>query len=475
MLQIAEGIESLGTYSPFFLFIWGNHRHSVEMCRDRGFQYLVRGDSGKTDFDSSGEEANSFEKTIAPWTSLKNWIIAKLKKRFAVMFMFYVIQFLKDKRFASNLLSGTDVKCIILVGDRHVGVETALIQAGNLVGIPALIVPFGFSDEEGSVVYRRAIDDWQKIYGMETFLNRLTARIKPEWTYTQNGDTFLWNPPYWLLAARIAGIAPKRPWSLGGGEALRMAVESPYHRDNFLQQGVPAEKIFVSGKPRYDSAAEVWKNQKIERSQICRELNIDENKAMLVCAVPQMAEHDLLSWPEHWDEIDFLFSSLAELRPAVNAVLSLHPKSDFSKYAPRAEQFGLTLVRDHSYDQLIPVCDAFLATFSSTVTLAIACHKPVIVIDFYGLGYDFFDGMAGIVVCREHAKLVKALDRLFNDNENYQQMVSGQASSAKYWACFDGQATARILDEIEQLIEQGNEIQNLPGRQRRKKLPYWSQ
>lgn len=476
MLQIAEGIENRGIYSPLFLFTWEDGGRSIKICRERGYQYSLQGISEQSN-NSDGEIAKPVEKPtqISRWTSVTNRVKIKLKNSFAVMFLFYLIQFLKIKHFVSNFLSEKRVVCLVLIGDRHIGIETALVREGNLWGIPSLIVPFGFADEESSFVYRQALHNWQKIYGMTTYINRFIANIKPEWTYTHKGETLLWNPPSWLISASITGLMPNKPWTLGGGAAWYMSVESQYHKDSFCKQGVPRRKLFISGKPRYDSSAEMWKNQKTARSHICQEMNIDVNKPILVCSVPQMGEHDLLPWPEHWDEIDFLFSSLGELQPDVNVLLSLHPKSDFSQYEPRAKQYGLMIAQNHSYDQLIPVCDVFLATFSSTVTLAIACQKPTIVIDFYSLNYDIFDDMAGIVVCRKHEDMIAVLNRLFNDDEYFQQMVAGQTKSAEYWARFDGKSTERILDEIDLLIDQGKTIQKLPRRQRRKKLPPWSQ
>lgn len=477
MLQIAEELAFRGGHSPFFLFTGDNFGSAINHCEKRGIQYAYYDISQTKIIDSSQEDRISADaKTIdSRWVVITNWIKSRLKSSFAVMFAFYLIQFLNNRRFASGFLSQNKTDCIILIGDRHAGIETALVREGNLRGIPSLIVPFGFADEESSVVYRQALDNWKKTYGMETFLNRMIASIKPDWTYTHNAETLLWNPPSWLISASITGLIPHNPWTLGGGYAWRMAVESQYHKDSFCKQGVPREKIFVSGKPRYDRSARVWENKKLERRKIYNRFDFDDNKPLLICSVPQMAEHDLLSWSDHWDEVDFLFSSLAEQKSRVNVVLLLHPKSDYSQYLSRADQYSLQIAREYSYDQLIPVCDAFLATFSSTVTLAIACHIPVIVIDFFGLGYDFFDDMAGIAVCRQHEEMVATLYRLFSDDDYFQQMVNGQRLAADYWARFDGKSTERILDEIDKLIERGKEIQKLPKRKRRRKLPLWLQ
>lgn len=473
MLDIAAGIEAQGIYSPLFLISWDDHAHAVSVCKKLGYQFQYHGVSAKSEISKNGLQQNESSKPRN--FHLLSWMKSKLKKNFVVLFCLYLYQFSKEKIFAHRLLSRNNIHCILLIGDRHVGPETALVWAGNRLGIPSLIVPFGFSDQESSAVYRQTLENWQSKYGLNSVLNKITAKANPRWVFNYKGDALLWNPPAWLVAAQVVGIMPHNPWTLGGGAAWSMAVESRYFKDAFVEQGVPGEKIRVTGKPRYDAPAKRWSVQTAEKSRICGEVGIDAEKPLLVCAVHQAAEHGLLSWPEHWEEIEFLFGVLASLRPSANVLLSLHPKSDFNQYAPRAEKYGLIIASDHPYDQLIPICDAYVASFSSTITLAIACHKPTIVIDYYGDGYDFFDDMPGIVVCRSHEIFSATIGELFADQECYQRLVKGQAQSAAYWARFDGKATERLLETIADLILKGQKIQDLPRREKHKALPPWSQ
>ena len=152
----------------------------------------------------------------------------------------------------------------------------------------------------------------------------------------------------------------------------------------------------------------------------------------------------------------------------------MHPKSNFAEYAPRAERYGLVIAHQ-SYDQLIPISDVFVAAYSSTVTLAIAAHIPVIVVDFHNFDYDIFNDVNGIIIVRQREKFVSTLQRILNDQAFYQQLVDGQAQAAEYWVRFDGKATERILDLIDGLVTRGEEIRKLPRRQRRKAMHPWSQ
>jgi len=485
MLHIALAINDRGQYKALFLIHWADHQQSVAVCRGNGIAYRLYGSWGREDKrpervakEENTKDISSSQNAQAskqPTIFSKPWLKAKIVSNFFAQFSLYLFRFFRDKRKVKNLITEISPVCLLLMGDRHVGVETALVHFSNQLGVPSMIVPFALSDQYGALIYRQAMTSWRRIYGMESWLNRFIARIKPGWVYTHGDVSLLWNPPAWMLAAEIMNIMPSTPWTLGGGRSWLMAVENEYNIDSFLQQGTPSSKIVVSGKPRYDLAAITWLGRQIIRPQICEALGLEKDKSLLVCAVPQSAEHGFLPWAEHWRETEFLFDSFSQLKPDVNVVLSLHPRSDYDQYAPRAKKYGLVIAREHGYDQLIPVCDGLVATYSSTVTLAIATHTPTIVVDFLNFNYDFFDDVTGTIVVRQHAQFLTTLKRLFSDQDYYNQLVEGQAQAAKIWARFDGKATERILDLIDELVERGKEIQKLPKRERRRALPPWSQ
>jgi len=284
----------------------------------------------------------------------------------------------------------------------------------------------------------------------------------------------LWNSPAWMISANVLGILPTDPWNLGGGQAWKMALESDQARDILVSEGLDPKKVQIVGKPRYDNSANIKTDRAKWREKICRDFVLDPEKQILLCSVPQLAEHDLLSWGQHWEEIEFLFQGLANAHDELNVILSLHPKSDLNQYLPHAEKYGHIIASTYSYDQLIPICDAFVATFSSTVTLAIVSQIPSVVIDFDWFGYDTFDEVPGIVVVRDRAQFVPTLQRLFSDRAYYDRLVEVLWKSAPYWGRFDGNATERVLKLIDKYIQKGEEIRILPKHERRRALPPWS-
>ncbi len=468
MLEVALPLQQKTRFTPVFVLDGPGYEAALQVCQEQGIPYrLVGNQFSKNPQQSTEKNRTSSHRPVV------NFLL-KLKKSFFPQFALAFLQYARLRQRAQHLLAEINPRAILLIGDRHIGLETALVMLANRMVIPSLIVPYALSDKEGGALYRRAASDWRHIYGMESWLNRIVARLRPGWSYTHNGETLLWQPPAAMLSAAFWGIMPVNPWALGGGASWVMIVESQHTKVNMANQGVPAEKIIVAGKPRYDQAAYFWQQRAETRRQVCDALRIDPAKKLLACAVPQLGEHDLLPWDQHWAETEFLFRIFSSVLPHANVVLSLHPKSDLAQYAPRAAQYGL-VIAPQRYDQLIPISDLFVASYSSTVTLAIAAHIPVVIVDFFNFDYDFFDDVKGIIVLRQREELLSTLQRILADEDYHQQLVEGQAQAACYWARFDGKATERILDLMAELIERAEEIRKLPKRAQRSVLPPWSQ
>jgi hypothetical protein len=332
-----------------------------------------------------------------------------------------------------------------------VGWETALIRAGLEKGVPALITPYTLSDPQGAVQYRLRRPDVRS-YQVRGPLERWLASRHPNWVQAYAGQQLFFLPPPAALAAGWLKLLPARPWTLGGGDAACMAVENEQLRRMFLEQGVPAEKMIVTGKPSSDRIfSEV---QQTSPEQIRSELGLQAGERMLLLSVPHLGEHGLVPWEEHWRNTEFLFATLAQVAAGqtnLRVVLSLHPKSNLEDYQPLADRYGALLARQRIY-QLLPACQLFVSNYSGAVMVAAGLGKPTVVIDFYGLNYTYFDQEPGMIVLRDQARLAPTLEKLLSSPADYQKLASAQAGRAADWLVLDGQCTQRVAGLLEGLI-----------------------
>ena len=177
-----------------------------------------------------------------------------------------------------------------------------------------------------------------------------------------------------------------------------------------------------------------------------------EPEHLLLCAVPQLGEHGAMPWPQHWQEIEFLLAAFARLKN-VSVVLSLHPKSNPVDYQPLADHYGATLAKRRIYE-LLPICDVFVAGFSSTVVQAIGIGKPTVIVDFYDYHFTFYDDAPGVIVLRARDQLTGTLARLFSDPQYYSLLAAAQRQRASEWILLDGKCTERVVGELYGLIEE---------------------
>ncbi|MBU0596337.1 hypothetical protein KJ567_06610 [Candidatus Bipolaricaulota bacterium] len=354
------------------------------------------------------------------------------------------LRFAGQRRTASALLRREGVAGLVVGGDRHVGWETAFIREANRQRIPSLVVPIAWSDADANVRFRAEPGRVAR-YRTSGLSGLIVRLLFPRWIRRDGAERVLFQPFSIALAAWFHGMMPRRPWSIAGGRATRAAVESEMARTVRLAEGVEESKLVVTGKSSDDLVHRIMFSDRPRAD--CRS---PEDGPLLLLAVPQLAEHRILPWKEHWEEMEFLFGALRRAwRGPILA--SLHPKSNPEKYRALAAEHGIALAEER-IQRILPSCDVFVATYSSTVVQAIALAKPSVVVDFYGLDYTFYDQAPGVVVIRDRARLESELTRIQSDGGYRDQLAEAQRTSGADWCVLDGRCTERIVSLLEQLI-----------------------
>jgi hypothetical protein len=443
MLPLAKKLAEDGIYKPvFFIFREIQAKHLNHLC-DQGIRVI--GPSAYSLQESWGQDtsANPQAKEISQFRRALELIKRKLLALPFFSFLWYVIKYGYQRQRAKSLLKDGKIAMLIVVGDRHVGWETTLIKVAHDFDIPSLIVPFAISDPLSDYRSRLRSSNVEQ-YKVKFWFRRFLSKYFPNWIYQDGDEKLFFIPPSMALAAKVWDIMPENPWALGGGAATRMAVESHRVKEMFIEHGIPESKMVLTGKPSIDQIFKILKNTNVEEFR--RELNLTEEQKILLCSVPQLAEHGLLPWNEHWREIEFLLAVLTGQSNVV-VLLSLHPKSDPDQYKSIAEKYGAILTEKNIYT-LLPVCDIFVATYSSTVVQAIGIGKPTIVVDFYGLNYTLYDEIPGVIVLRQREKLDGMLEKLISDREYYEKLSERQSENGREWVLLDGGRTQCVADLI---------------------------
>jgi len=378
------------------------------------------------------------------WKGLVKWALSLS----LVSTLWYLVKYRRFLVKSRKILLVEATAAVVVMGDRHVGWETAMIKTANDLNIPTLIVPFAVSDPYSDFQARLRLPDVNQ-YRVSTPIEKIVAARRSQWVLENDGERILFNPVGNALAAKILNMMPDNPWTIGGGAAKRMAVDSQRTLRTFAGEGVPQDKMVVTGKPGDDQIYQAM--TALDPNKVRTELGLSTRQPFILCSVPQLAEHGLLSWDEHWIEIEFLFKSLSE-QQGTAVILSLHPQSNPGDYQSLAEKYGAVIADRRIYD-LIPACAILVATYSSVVVQAIGSGKPTIVVDFYGLDYTYYDDEPGVIVVKDREVLAPTIERLLYNRKYYDELVQAQHTRKSDWILLDGECTGRVVSELYNMID----------------------
>ncbi len=73
-------------------------------------------------------------------------------------------------------------------------------------------------------------------------------------------------------------------------------------------------------------------------------------------------------------------------------------------------RLGVRLVTD-DIARLIPLCDVFVASVSATISMALACGKPVVNYDVYRFRYDDFEGVPDLHTFENRSEFAQRLTK----------------------------------------------------------------
>jgi hypothetical protein len=337
-----------------------------------------------------------------------------------------------------------------VLGGDMVGYDTSLyIKVGHERGIPTLIVPSTMSNglEQAEVYYG------DPSYHVTGWAGQLVATLFAKWTMKHKDKRLFRCPPGRIIAMELAGLAPPKPWIFNSGAADAIAIESEAMVDYYAQSGMKHSRMVLTGSLSDEAMAARLSASRLLRERLCRELGLEPSRPLIVTAIPP----DFLyvtggrlqcDFQNYADLIAFWIGSLAELK-GCNCVVALHPSMDANMM--RHIECDNVRISTWKTAELVPLCDIYVASISSTIRWAIACGKPVVNYDVYRYRYTDFLGVPGVLATEERAEYRSLLHRLVEDIGYRKEVADQQAASSSYWGMLDGQVGDRMLSLIERL------------------------
>lgn len=352
----------------------------------------------------------------------------------------------KYKEFLSLFIT-SKVDILLIGGDRHItsGFEPAILRACKDLEMPAIIPYLTYiAEEEDLSRFSKRYPHYQPSFLLSNYIKKSQLKFSDQ----KKHELYFYRHSVSNALDKFGVLSPN-PWVMGSGHSTALCLPNKHLMRHYQALGLSPNKTILVGDVSYDKLYSRCQERNENRLSLEKKYGLERNKNLIVMALPQLAEHGLLSWPDHWKEIRFLVSST--VLTDQNVLVSLHPKMLRDRYVFLEEEYNCHIV-DEQLSDVLPAGDLFVATFSSTVLWAVLCGIKSVVVDFYGLNYKMYDFLDSCVKVQHRAVLqsciVEQLEKTLDFSKDWDNLSRNEV--------FDGRVTKRYIDLIHSQNQKGD-------------------
>lgn len=455
LFRVAKHLKADGKINPvIILYEYPTRIKDIKLCREASIDFLVKdGDLLKKD---NTESQNSKLQTIVERSkSSQIALFAEFLKRTIKRLILYkeYVDFkkvLQERTFVKQVLNTCRPDILILAGDM-VGYDTFIyVKEGHKLSTPSIIIPSTMSNglEQAEVYY------YNPYYWCRGILGFVVEKMYPKWIREHKDRKLIREPFGRLLAIEIFGFAPPLPWIFNSGYADVITVESKAMFKYYEDCGLPIQQMKITGSP----ADDILFYNKARKNDLLRELyekmNFSEVKPLMVTALPPDSLYMQGGRPDcefdKYAEIIKTWVTTLSSASDYNIVICLHPSVNFESFA-YLEEYGVKIARMGTAE-LLPLCDLFVASVSTTIRWAIACGIPVINYDVYQYHYTDFQNVKGVLTVYNKNDFFEAVKSFSYTSKTYSKYKQLQEIESLEWGQLDGKAKDRILSLIESVM-----------------------
>jgi hypothetical protein len=345
---------------------------------------------------------------------------------------------------SSSRILDESAACLLVVGEDGIGGDGALIAAARRRGIPVLVTPYGIGESRDYDVF---LDDKHREGAINLVpgdaVGQFVRQRAPAWIRRRPYGEALIFPAEFVAARLLEGLDQPLPWVVQGGNANRVAVESPAMRRHYLREGVPEAKLADAGTFFCDAVLGAMSEDPAYLEAFRRRCKIRAGRTSILVSMPPSfhdARAEGCELPTYEDFCRVVLGYCASL-PGADLTVSVHPNS--KPEAVAAVRATGARISERWVVELIGQHDIFLTVYSSTIRWAIAAAKPVVNFDLYGFGLPTYDAVPGVITETRVEALKKTMARLTNDDE-YHRAAIAQAGASADWGNLDGRNFERL-------------------------------
>jgi UDP-N-acetylglucosamine 2-epimerase len=342
-----------------------------------------------------------------------------------------------------EVLSNETPNIVVVGHDRNI-LDRLFIKCANSRAIPTLLVQDGIlaasrkkSRETGSLgISLRFL--------INLPFNALSLMISGNYSLDQKiGKAMIW------LKYGTLG----RPGVYGHGECKKIAVFGTAVKETLISEGVDAEKIVVTGNPKFD---QLYHSMNVDCKEIvCEKWDIPSDKKLIILLTQYFVECKIWSSEQRKHFVTAIANASAKL-PNTQLIIKLHPphenEEDYNEIVKDLPTNPI-ICKYVSLPELLNVCSIAITVSSTAALEAMALGKQIVIVDLFDNADASYYKGSGALYIRTEEEILPVLQKALYNSEVREDMKKSMDTYVYEQAyLMDGRASERIANLIRDMV-----------------------
>ena len=245
------------------------------------------------------------------------------------------------------------------------------------------------------------------------FFNRACAILLRRWTRSDGKLRLFHRDPIQLIAGRLLRLNLTDGWQVPSPYFDRVFVPSEHSLRCLRLAKYPMERVVLSGMPRMDSIVSSLADEQV-RLEFFRSIRLPVGSQFIVLNVEPAAEHNMVSWDDHWRLFHQTIGVVTSLGMPV--VLSLHPLCAPENYLFAESGYGAIVRHPRNIYELVAHSALVVSYVCSTLLTTQMFRKPTVVFDYHAVPNEVsaFFNLDQYIVCKNVTTLSAECRRIID-------------------------------------------------------------
>jgi len=308
---------------------------------------------------------------------------------------------------------------LMVTGDDAGITYRAFVEAAKFLGIPSLLVTPGII--VGKVPF--SLQNFKGVLWLLANLSSTFKRYKLLWASLRDCQWSFLQAVWFIMRDLTAKFY--RTHLYGQGACSKIAVTGDYSRNRFIEEGIPPEKIVVTGLPRFDDI----RNKTFESNALRRQLGLAPDRSVVALLTDAQVEHRLWTARRRRDFIKKVLPACQKF-PDVQFVIKIHPYEDPTDYQRAVKELGwnIPVSKNIPLHELINASDAIMTGISTTGAETLIFNKPLLILNLYNQPEYITYVSDGVAIGIYHAEdIPKSIRAVLSDQQAKDQLASNRA------------------------------------------------